>query len=54
MDFRRRLQYRNPVQYRSRWFDGLLMSGDIRDCLAGCAYGLGLALLTAAFLCPHC
>ena len=31
-----------------------LMSGDIRDCLAGCAYGLGLALLTAAFLCPHC
>ncbi|MEL6472605.1 MAG: hypothetical protein AAFQ21_00850 [Pseudomonadota bacterium] len=48
MDLRRRLQYSNPVQYRSRWFDGLLMGDDGRAILAGCVYGAALSLMFLA------
>lgn len=53
MDLRRRLQYSNPVQHKSRWFDGLLIGDDGRAILAGCGYGFGIAVLAFAFFYPH-
>lgn len=53
MDFRRRLQYQNPVHHKSRWFDGWLIDDDAKNIGAGAAYGVVIALLTAAFIYPY-
>ncbi len=53
MDFRRRLQYQNRAPRKSRWADGFLIGDDARNIGAGAAYGLVMALLTAAFIYPH-